>query len=287
MHMSCFLSESLRFLPQKHFDPYRRLNTTRSLDLTVCTTQTVNEPDRFDRFSWLSPCMKGYRNKTQIQWIGIIHWDAMIDREVFMRSVMSEIVRSELDICWGFLSSWNRDRLRLDETTVKNVWSNDFSFPNLRTSDLSRSATAMEIIETFHIIAVSRGPVLLLEDDVELIKYGWLTMKEALRRISRDDPQWGMVFVSECSNLHSSCGRMICKENHSRCTSGILISPNGAREFLARFQKNPIEGGQFKAMDHHMNKIIPHMQHKTYWMEPPVCRQRRDLFGSSVTGKNR
>jgi len=194
------------------------------------------------------------------------------DRQSFMHKQLTE-AQLQADLVIGF----DQDEI---DSNVFACWR-----PNITLSSRSRqTALGPRVLSLAikHIIAVwdmwqnGLEVALVLEDDAELAS---TFSQDVLTSLEEVPPNWDMIMVGTCFNLHSTeeshrvsqhLYRPISSNLATRCTHAILWSYNGARKLLSSL---PIRW----AIDFHINAVASETDWESYWMEPALALQSKTL----------
>ncbi|KAJ2061709.1 diphthine--ammonia ligase [Coemansia sp. S146] len=123
---------------------------------------------------------------------------------------------------------------------------------------------------------------LIVEDDVDFELDSIAVINRALGALNSTSADWDILYVGHCSmeesqrKAHSAYSRLY-KSTHPFCTSGYLLSRNGAKKLFAYFIEHY---QQARALDIQLVALIKRKLLKSYSIYPPVVYQRRDLYPS-------
>ncbi|KAJ2401015.1 hypothetical protein GGI23_001668, partial [Coemansia sp. RSA 2559] len=128
---------------------------------------------------------------------------------------------------------------------------------------------------------------LVIEDDVDLEIDAVAVIGKAIKALDRARTDWDIVYVGHCSMeenaggsskppIYPKFGRLY-RSVHPFCTSGYLLSVNGAKKLYAYFSKNT---SQKHALDVQLVALVKRSLLTSYSLHPPVVYQRRDLYPS-------
>ncbi|KAJ2256034.1 diphthine--ammonia ligase [Coemansia sp. RSA 455] len=123
---------------------------------------------------------------------------------------------------------------------------------------------------------------LVVEDDVDFELDSVAVINRALGALNSTSTDWDILYIGHCSmeenqrKAHSAYSRLH-KSTHPFCTSGYLLSRNGAKKLFAYFIEHY---QQARALDIQLVALIKRKLLKSYSIYPPVVYQRRDLYPS-------
>ncbi|KAJ2598192.1 hypothetical protein GGF39_002752 [Coemansia sp. RSA 1721] len=123
---------------------------------------------------------------------------------------------------------------------------------------------------------------LVLEDDVDFEIDAVSVIKKALDSLNSTTSNWDIFYIGHCS-MEEDKGKVktgfsrVHKAVHPFCTSGYILSRNGAQKLFAYFVKN---SKQSHALDVQLVALIKRKLVDAYSLYPPVVYQRRDLYPS-------
>ncbi|KAJ1663775.1 hypothetical protein IW140_004523 [Coemansia sp. RSA 1813] len=128
---------------------------------------------------------------------------------------------------------------------------------------------------------------LVVEDDVDFEIDAVAVIGKSIEALNKTNTDWDIIYVGHCSveenstgsgksPVYSGFGRLY-RSVHPFCTSGYLLSINGAKKLYAYFSKNT---SQKHALDVQLVALIKRNLLKSYSLHPPVVYQRRDLYPS-------
>ncbi|KAJ2559869.1 hypothetical protein EV175_000103 [Coemansia sp. RSA 1933] len=127
---------------------------------------------------------------------------------------------------------------------------------------------------------------LVIEDDVDFEIDAVAVISKAIDTLNKAKANWDIVYVGHCSMeegaesgkspIYPRFDRLF-KSSHPFCTSGYLLSVNGAKKLYAYFSKNT---SQKHALDVQLVALIKRNLLKAYSLYPPVVYQRRDIYPS-------
>ncbi|KAJ2796246.1 hypothetical protein H4S07_006277 [Coemansia furcata] len=123
---------------------------------------------------------------------------------------------------------------------------------------------------------------LIVEDDVDFELDSTAVINRALDALNSTSTDWDILYVGHCSmeenqRKASSAYSRLYKSTHPFCTSGYLLSRNGAKKLFAYFIEHY---QQARALDIQLVALIKRKLIKSYSIYPPVVYQRRDLYPS-------
>ncbi|KAJ2896339.1 hypothetical protein IWW38_002058 [Coemansia aciculifera] len=123
---------------------------------------------------------------------------------------------------------------------------------------------------------------LIVEDDVDFELDAVSVISRALHALNSTSTDWDILYIGHCSmeedegRANSAYGRLY-KSTHPFCTSGYILSRNGAKRLFAYFAEHH---QQARALDVQLVALIKRKLLKSFSIFPPVVFQRRDLYPS-------
>ncbi|KAJ2448228.1 hypothetical protein GGF42_005178 [Coemansia sp. RSA 2424] len=123
---------------------------------------------------------------------------------------------------------------------------------------------------------------LIVEDDVDFELDTVAVISRALHALNSTLADWDILYVGHCSmeegsGRASSAYSRLYKSTHPFCTSGYVLSRNGAKKLFAYFIEHY---QQARALDVQLVALIKRKLLKSFSVYPPVVYQRRDLYPS-------
>ncbi|KAJ2741098.1 hypothetical protein GGI20_005426 [Coemansia sp. BCRC 34301] len=154
-----------------------------------------------------------------------------------------------------------------------------FNYMHLHAEMFSRKNSAH--IDTWRdMINNGYDRALIVEDDVDFELDAVAVINRALRALNSTSTDWDILYVGHCS-MEEDSGRAspaysrLYKSTHPFCTSGYVLSRNGAKKLFAYFIEHY---QQARALDVQLVALIKRKLLKSFSVYPPVVYQRRDLY---------
>ncbi|KAJ2317213.1 diphthine--ammonia ligase [Coemansia sp. RSA 2702] len=113
---------------------------------------------------------------------------------------------------------------------------------------------------------------LVIEDDVDFELDAVASIHRALNTLDAQKANWDILYIGHCS-MEEKPG--LARSVHPFCTSGYIVSRNGAQKLFAYFAKHLRSS---HALDVQLVALIKRKMLRSYSMFPPVVFQRRDLY---------
>ncbi|KAJ2789782.1 hypothetical protein GGI18_002201 [Coemansia linderi] len=156
-----------------------------------------------------------------------------------------------------------------------------FNFLHLRVEMFSRKhPTHIDIWRDMINSGYDRA--LIVEDDIDFELDSVAVINQALSALNSTSADWDILYVGHCSmeenqRKANTAYSRLHKSTHPFCTSGYLLSRNGAKKLFAYFIEHY---QQARALDVQLVALIKRKLLKSYSVYPPVVYQRRDLYPS-------
>ncbi|KAI7832104.1 hypothetical protein BX661DRAFT_179814 [Kickxella alabastrina] len=129
---------------------------------------------------------------------------------------------------------------------------------------------------------INRGyeRALVLEDDIDFEVDAVSVIGKAINALNATSANWDILHIGHCSaeegrGKAKTAFDRVHRSVHPFCTSGYVLSRNGAQKLFAYFVKN---SRQSRALDVQIVALIKRKMLSAFSVHPPVVYQRRDLY---------
>lgn len=200
--------------------------------------------------------------------IFIIHYEPLIDRKLFLDSIIPKL---KLDYEFVFMNDYN------DNQIMNNL---DFYYlydPKIYPRKLNKNEICVTVkhIEVYQkILKQGLKNCLILEDDA-------IFDEDIINQIEKTDneiKEFDFVFLSTCCNLRSNnitIGKKIYPSLTTRCVNGYLVNYKCLHNIINNFIKFSYP------IDWHLNQIQKDCNLKFGWHEPPLITQGSETIYKS------